>query len=249
MHKVVSCLLLFSFFPTLPFVSTSRSCTDVPKNSPEWGNLSPSAFYCFVHLEITLCMLGHNSTYHMDSSQPSRKGWTQPQWPAGTSQGCPGCWWIHHCGGTHLGKAKPGKEQARIRLELVNSWIPQPREVPWHCSNFPASSVALFRHRGFTPGNVYVVEVAITPHKGLSCYLMTEKTVFESFFGNLNTQGYICSFLQGAELLCWSILDEIAACSALALLILFLIVVSPSFPSKKVGLSFHSFLYFSSTSF
>lgn len=69
------------------------------------------------------------------------------------------------------------------------------------------------------------------------------------FFGNLNTQGYICSFLQGAELLCWSILDDIAACSALALLILFFIVVSPSFPSKKVGLSFHSFLYFSSTSF
>lgn len=42
---------------------------------------------------------------------------------------------------------------------------------------------------------------------------------------------------------------EITACSALALLILFFIMASPSFPCKKIGFSFHSFLYFSSNSF
>lgn len=136
-HGVIdaeSCLLfapVVSLFPTLLFVDTSRSWIDVPKNSPEWGNLSMSPFYCFVPLDITLGMAGHNSMYHKDSSQPSRKGWTHPQWPAGICQGCPGCCWIHHCGGTGLGKAKPGKKHGRIIWELVNSWVPLSREVPW----------------------------------------------------------------------------------------------------------------------
>lgn len=80
---------------------------------------------------------------------------------------------------TVMGKAKPGKNKARIMLGLVNFWIPLPKEVPWHCSNSPGSSIALLRHRGFNPENV---QVPITPKKGFSCYFMAGKTLFERIF-------------------------------------------------------------------
>lgn len=102
----------------------------------------------------------------------------------------PSLWW--DLAGKSQTRKRTNQDNVGIR-EFLNSTA---REVPWHCSNFPGPSIILLRHRGFAPENVHVMEVAITLYKGLSCYLMTGITVFESFFGNLNTQGYICSFLQ-----------------------------------------------------
>lgn len=129
-------------------------------------------FIAFLLLEITFGTTGHNPMYPTDSSQFSKKGWTHPEWAAGTSQG----WWIHHCDGKNQTRKK---NKARIMLGLVNFWIPLPKEVPWHCSNSPGSSIALLRHRGFNPENV---QVPITPKKGFSCYFMAGKTLFERIF-------------------------------------------------------------------
>lgn len=188
-HGVInaeSCLLfalVVSFFLTL---STSR-------NSQELSRMRKS-FY----ISILLLCAYWNYTWHGRAKFhisyglfPSlQKGLGTP---TVTSRNLPGLPWVlgnPSCGGTWLGKAKAGKEQGRIKLELVNSWIPLPREVPCHCSNFPGSTIALSKHRGFTPGNVHVMNAAIAPYKVLSWYLMTGRTFFESFFGNLNTQGY-----------------------------------------------------------
>lgn len=181
--SVCSCCFLFS----LPFLlwAVPGAALVFPKDSPEWGNLSTSPFHCFVHLEITLGMAGHNSMYLMDSSHPSRKGWTHPQWPAGISQGCPGAGESISVLGPGWEKPKQEKSSQEM-LEWVNSWIPPSRGVLWCCSNSPAPALLSWNTE------VLLLEMSMPwkwpLHHNLSCYLMAGKTLFESFFGNLNTQ-------------------------------------------------------------
>lgn len=105
--------------------------------------------------------------------------------PPVTSRNLPGLPWVllnpslrWHQAGKSQTRKRTWQDNIGIR-EFLNSTA---QRGSLAASNFSSSSITLLRHRGFTPENVHVMEGAITPYKCLSYYLMTGKTLFESFF-------------------------------------------------------------------